>query len=271
MVAKRFRRLLPALVVAVLSASPCVAQQTWGGNPVLDALAVRYVKSLNEFMHRFNADEVPDFLQAADPADRRKLCILALFDRDRIPAPDSPEAQRILWFDSAACASGTRLALSDDGLLAELRCRFRYGKREVELGLFFRYETIGDDYHCWALAGVNGLVEAGLVDTSLHGYINPVNHELHFSEFVQALPVVNGLFERGHGVDALSWFAALTASGALQFVGSTDQRYWLSQVPGWIMVVSCHPRMEGNSGWLIDDVMEVDDKGQFFKQLMELR
>lgn len=272
MVNRHLGRILTILALTMLLTIPCSAQQTWGGNPMLDALSKKYVKSLNEFMHRFNADEIPDFLQTANPADQRKLCILALFDMEKAPSIDSPEAKRILRFDSTACAEGTRLAITDAGLLAELRCLYKYGKREVELGLFFQYEEIRNGYYGWRLAGVNGLADAGLVDTSLHCYLNPVNHELHFSELAQTLSVANGLFAGGHTVDALSYFAALTASGVLQFVSSSEQRYYLPQVPGWIMVVSCHPRLEGTSGWLIDDVIEIDDKlkPQYFDQLIGL-
>ena len=261
-------RHLCAIAAIVVLAVPCCHAQTWGSTPTLDQLEQRYVKSLNEFMHRFNADEVPPYLQG-DSATLRQKCILALFDLAQAPDLGSPKAQQMLRFDSIVCADNILLHIADSGLLTEAHCQFIYKKRTVELNLILRYELIRDGYYRWVLVGANGLAEAHLIDTSRYGYINPVNHELHLSELSHAFPTMNGHFSIQHKIDALSYLAGLAESGALQFDGCSDVVYWFTQVPGWVFSVSSHPRFDANSGWLIHDLQEMDDntKTSFINKL----
>lgn len=249
--------------MATMIAAPCFAQ-TWGSNPQLNELANYYVKSLNEFMHRFNAEEIPPFIQEGGNENLRQRCIMALFDLEQVPDGKSEAAQRILKFDSIVCANNIQLHITNPGLFAEARCQFKYKKKDIELNLVLVYENIRDDYYRWAIAGVNGLVEAGLVDTTAYGYINPVQHELHFTELSGAFPHMNGYFERRHGLDPLSFLAGLAESGALQLVACQTVTYWFTQVPGYVFSVSLHPRMKGNAGWLIHDLIETTEKDRSY-------
>ena len=252
-------RILLVFCLSSLIAAPCFSQ-TWGSNPELNAFANYYVKSLNEFMHRFNADEIPAFIQEEGKENIRQRCIIALFDLEQVPNGQSEAARRILKFDSIVCASNILLRITDPGLYAEARCLFKYKKKELELNLVLVYDNIRDDYYRWSIAGVNGLVEAGIIDTAAYGYINPVQHELHFSELSQAFPHMNGYFSNPHDIDPLSFFAGLAESGALELVGCQTVTYWFTQVPGYVFSVSLHPRLKTNAGWLIHDLLEVKDE-----------
>ena len=263
-------RVILAVFLASMIAVPCFSQ-TWGSNPELNALANYYVKSLNEFMHRFNAEEIPSFIEeAGGKKDVRQRCIMALFDLDQVPDGQSEAAQRILKFDSVVCANKTMLHITDPGLYAEARCSFKYKKKEIDLNLILVYDNIHDDYFRWAIAGVNGLVEAGLIDTAAYGYINPVQHELHFSELSRAFPHMNGYFAKSRDMDPLSFLAGLAESGVLLLEGCQSVTYWFTQVPGYVFSVSLHPRLKSNAGWLIHDLLEVkeDDKPKIIDYLI---
>lgn len=262
-------RIILVFCLASMIAAPCFSQ-TWGSNPELNAFANYYVKSLNEFMHRFNADEIPNFIQEAGSDNVRQRCIMALFDLEQVPDGQSETAQRILRFDSIVCSNNIMLHITNPGLFAEARCLFKYKKKDVELNLVLVYENIRDDYYRWAMAGVNGLVEAGIIDTTAYGYINPVQHELHFSELSGAFPHMNGYFARSYDVDQLSFLAGLAESGSLQLVGCQTVTYWFTQVPGYVFTVSLHPRLKGNAGWLIHDLLEVneEDKSRIIDYLL---
>lgn len=225
-------------------------------------------------MHRFNADEIPPFIIADNSDSMRMKCILALFDFEQVTDGNSPKAQQLLKFDSAVCASGLLLNIADSGFFAEAKCLFKYKKKDVTINMIMKYENIRDDYYRWTVFGVNGLGKAGLVDTSHYGYINPTNHELHFSELSQAFPTMNGHFSKQHPIDILSYMAGLCESGTLQLIGCSAVVYWFTQVPGWVFSVSSHTRMGANSGWLIHDLMEVSDeqaKRHFIEQLIDKR
>ncbi len=247
-----------AFLWALLIAAPCLAQ-TWGSNPELNVFANYYVKSLNEFMHRFNADEIPQFIRDKGGENMRQRCIIALFDLEQVPDGNSETAQRILKFDSVVCANKMMLRITDPGLYAEAKCLFKYKKKDLELNLVLVYENIRDDYYRWAIAGVNGLVEAGVIDTTAYGYINPVQHELHFSELSSAFPHMNGYFSRQRNFDQLSFIAGLAESGALHLEACQTVTYWFTQVPGYVFSVSLHPRLKGNAGWLIHDLIETTE------------
>ncbi len=249
--------------MATMVAAPSFSQ-TWGGNPQLDELANYYVKSLNEFMHRFNAEENPPFIQEGGNENLRQRCIMALFDLEQVPDGNSEAAQRIMKFDSIVCATNTMLHITDPGLYAEARCLFKYKKKDIELNLVLVYENIRDDYYRWAIAGANGLVEAGIIDTTAYGYINPVQHELHFTELSSAFPHMNGYFQREYYVDQLSFLAGLAESGTLQLVSCQTVTYWFTQVPGYVFSVSLHPRMKGNAGWLIHDLIETAEMDKLY-------
>ena len=263
-------RVVLALCLVSVIAAPCLAQ-TWGSNPELNALARYYVKSLNEFMHRFNADEIPEFLQEAGGEENiRQRCIIALFDLEQIPDGQSEAAQRILRFDSVVCANNILLQINTPGLYAEARCAFKYKKKELDLNLVLVYDHIRDNNYRWTIAGVNGLVESGLIDTAAYGYINPVQHELYFLELGKAFPHMNGFFSSGHDMDPLSFMAGLAESGVLQLEGCHAITYWFTQVPGYIFSVSLHSRLSTNTGWLIHDLLEVkdEDKSQIINYLL---
>lgn len=256
-------RIILALNMAMMIAAPSLAQ-TWGSNPELNAFANYYVKSLNEFMHRFNADEIPEFIQEQGGENMRQQCIIALFDLEQVPDGQSEAAQRILKFDSIVCATNTLLDIADPGLYVEAKCLFKYKKKDLELNIVLVHENIRDDYYRWAIAGVNGLVEAGIIDTTAYGYINPVQHELHFSELSSAFPHMNGYFSKHRNIDQLSFLAGLAESGTLQLVGCQTVTYWFTQVPGYVFPVSLHPRLKGNAGWLIHDLIETTDKDKSY-------
>ncbi len=249
--------------MATMNAAPCLAQ-TWGSNPELNAFANYYVKSLNEFMHRFNADEIPAFIQEEGGENIRQRCIIGLFDLEQVPDGQSEAAHRILKFDSIVCATNTLLNITDPGLYAEAKCLFKYKKKEIELNLVLVYENIRDDYYRWAIAGINGLLKADLIDTTAYGYINPVQHELHFSELSGAFPHMNGYFSKEHHIDQLSFLAGLAECGALQLVGCQTVTYWFTQIPGYVFSVSLHSRMKSNAGWLIHDLIETTEKDKLY-------
>lgn len=246
------------LTILLLVAAPCYSQ-TWGSNPELNAIESYYVKSLNEFIHRFNADEIPPFISAQGDSNIREKCVIALFNLEKIPNIDSPEVRSVLQFVSAVCDSNIFLNLNSSGLYAEAQCVFKYKKQEIVLNLVLVYENIRDDYFRWTLAGVNGLVESGLLDTLHDGYINPVQHELRFSELSSVFPQMSRYISKNQSINPLSFLSGLAGSGTLQLESCQSVTYYFTQIPGYVFSVALHPRLGMNAGWLIRDLYEVDN------------
>ncbi len=263
------RRSILFLLLLVLVTTDCFAQ-VLDSHSELNALAGCYVKSLDEFMHRFNAEEIPSFVKKDSTEDIRYRCIVALFDFEQVGSNDLDRANRILEFAADVCESNTFLHITSPGLYAEAHCAFKYKKRDVNLNLVLSYESRHEDFYNWVIVGVNGMEEAELIDTVFRGRINPVNNELHFSELSSAFPHMGGFMSKSHEFDLLSYLAGLSESGNLQYKSCQSVTYYVTHVPGYVFTITQHPRRSMNSGWLIHDLIEIDDieKDSFVKKLI---
>lgn len=244
--------------------------QSWGTNPELNALADNMVKSLNEFMHRFNADEVPPFIVDDSSGNLRRKCVISLFDLHQVPEGESALGDRIMRFVDSVLENNIRLDITTPGIYAEARSLFKHKGKSLELNLVMVYDNYRDDYWRWTLAGANGLVEAGLVDTSRSGYISPTNHAVGFTELGKAFPKTTRYWSPARSVDQLSYISALSECGSLQFDGCQEIVYYFTQVPGYVFSVTMHPRQDINTGWLIHDLVELpnEQKRSFITQLL---
>ena len=248
-------------LLLLLTVPATLRAQSWGSNPELNALANNMVKSLNEFMHRFNADEVPPFITDDGSGNLRRKCIVSLFDLEQVPNGESALADRITDFTATAIGNDIRLDITSPGLYAEARCRFSYKKKDIMLNLILVYENFKEDYWCWRIAGANGLEATGL-DTTRNGYISPVDHAMSFTELEKAFPNTSHFRSADSHMDQLSWLSALAQSGVLKFEGCEAVVYHFTQVPGYLFTVSMHPRKNINTGWLIHDLAETTDIGK---------
>ncbi len=255
------KRLISVLFLFLLaiSTSYCYGQ-VLGKQSELNALAECYVKSFDEFIQRFNAEEIPAFVRTDSVEDVRYRCIVALFDLEQVNDTNSKEARRMLKFASNVCDNNTYLHITSPGIYAEAHCAFKYKKKDIDLNLILSFESRHDDYYNWVLRSANGVKEAGLVDTVFRGRINPVNNELHFSELSSAFPHMNSFVSKHHELDMLSYLAGMAESGMLLYESCQSITYYITQVPGYVFTVTQHSRRSMNSGYLIQDLIEIDDK-----------
>ena len=153
---------------------------------------------------------------------------------------------------------GYRLEMSTEGLYAEAQCLFTKGKSEYDVSVILRYEEVMKGYYRWAIVGAHGLDVEKLLDTTRTGYINPVQHELHFGDLNRAFPHAERFMSRDRHVDQLSFLLGMTTSGVLKFEGCQHVRYHVVAIPGYIFTVGLQARNDVNSGWLIENLYSVD-------------
>ena len=215
------------------------------------------VKTLNEFIHRFNAQEVPDFVRGADGSVDRKICVAALFDMEWIN--DSANRSVALAFMDRAVQDTVMLDVHDTSIYAEAHCLFYQGKQKLSLNIVLRYEQVAHDRFQWSIVGVNGLMEAGLVDTSFYGTLSPIQHELGFMRLGQAFPEMYSFTHSGGHIDQLSYLMALSSAGKVKFGVCTGITYHCFAVPDYLFVIEQENRNTANSGWLITSVYKAGD------------
>lgn len=236
----------------------------------LDTFNSSCVKSLDEFIQRFNGEEFHPDLDTANTANIRARSILTLIDWQKYQLQDSSAMSQVVSFVDSVCKNDVRLALEKDGIYAEAQCLFLYNQQELPISLILVFENIRDDYYKWAVVGTTGLVECGLIDTIREGYINPVQHELHFSELSAACADLTSHVSITKTVDQLSFLLGMLKTKQLEFVTCNKVVFHFVQVPGYAFVVEEVNRLDNNSGYLVNALfkMEDSDKLVYIKQLL---
>ena len=238
-----------AATLLLIAAVASVAAQDIERDDRFNKVHEARVKTLNEFIHRFNAQEIPDIVRnAAGDADRM-MCIAALFDMEWIE--DSANRAVALGLADRAVHDSVLLDVHDTSIYAEAHCLFHQGKKELHLNIVLRFEQMAPGLFLWSIVGVNGLMEAGLVDTSFYGTLSPIQHELGFMRLGQAFPEMYGFKHTGCRIDQLSYLMALSSAGKVKFGACTGITYHCLAVPDYLFAIEQHNRNTANSGWLI--------------------
>ena len=239
-------------------------------NSYLDDINSAHVTSLEEFMQRFNAEAFHPELNLDNDKNLRIRSILTLFDWQEFRVQDSAVISQIVEFAEKVCHDSILLNIEDSSFYAEASCLFSYKDKEIPINLVFEYENIRDDYFRWAVAGANGLKNCNLLDTIFDGYINPVQHELHFSELHAACEDLNKYISISKEVDQLSFVLGMIKTGKLDFVACNKVLFHFAQVPEYVFVVDKKNRLDRNSGYLISKLIKVEElqKGHYINRLL---
>lgn len=239
------------------------------GDTFLDVYAATYVKSIEEFMQRFNAEELHPDLDTTRNDNLRLRSILTLFDLQQFQVKDSTIAGQLVAFADTVCRKDVLLDL-EGGVYAEAFCSFLYNQKEIPINLVFVFEPIRDDIYRWALIGANGLKENKMLDNSRNGYINPTQHELRFTELSGASADLSRFLSVHKNVDQLSYLLGLLQSDLLSFVVCNKVKFHFVQVPGYVFVVDEVNRLGNNSGYLINTLVKTGSSGkmEYINQLL---
>ena len=229
------------------------------------------VKGIDEFMSRFNGYE-QHLMVDKHATDQVRQNLLTLFD-----AGNTNDVELKLAMVDTILSRGTQLLYNSKMWYAQATCKMFYKKREVLLNIFLRTEQTPSGLSYWGLAGVDGLTQNGIIDTTQWRSISPVEHEINF---IGLESIVNKNREHFAGyrcrdiqIDELSAFLALVQAGDLTFDYCEGVRYHFLNVPGFIFTVENQMRTNTNSGWLISDVIEADfdEKENYMFNVLKLR
>ena len=229
------------------------------------------VKGIDEFMSRFNGYE-RHLMVDPKATDAVRQNLLTLFD-----AENTQDVELKLAMVDTILSRGTQLSYESKMWYAEATCKMFYKKQEVELKLILRTELTPNNLSYWGFAGVDGMIKAGIIDTTQWRAVSPVEHEINF---IGLESIINKNREHFAGyrcrdiqIDELSAFLALVQAGDLTFDYCEGVRYHFLNVPGFIFTVENQMRTSTNSGWLISDVMEADfdEKENYMFNVLKLR
>jgi len=258
------------VLTSSLFLSKCALAQTGNTDLFLNSLNNAYVKSIDEFIARFNAEEFHPGIYYDDENNLRTRSLLSLIDWQRFQVEDSIISHLEMSFSDSVCWNDILLNIESGDIYAEAKCIFEYKQQNIPISIIFTYENIRDDFYKWAMTGVNGLFESRFVDTNRNGYINPIQHELHFSDLKSACESdLTRFVSVDKPIDQLSFFLGMMKTGQMKFISCNNVLFHFTQVPYYIFVVGKANRLSHNSGYLIQSLfrMEESQKRDYIKQL----
>ena len=232
------------------------------------------VKSLEEFMARFNGDETKPGIP--DDDNKRRNNLLSLFDSNIDKKGKSREqfVKELSEFIDTVIVNKTRFSIINSRLLVECVCKMKYKKKIVNMTLVLRNEEYKKNMFRWAIVGVKGLQEAGILAVDKVYPISPAEHEIHFiglHDYLNANPAhAYGYRGKDVKIDPLSVFFTLVHEGTLLFDIVEKQTFLFYDIPGYVISINEITRSGQNSGWLISSFNKLSEieKGKQIKKVL---
>lgn len=240
------------------------------------------VKSVDEFIARFNGDESKPGIKADSvrtvvekTSTQRSDNIISLFDfkMSHEGLDDNMFKKRILDFTRTAVSWDRKLSLQALGTIAEASCLIKYGGKQYTITIFLKRDSTERGNNKWGMAGVRGLEKLGLFN-SKRVTISPVDHETHFmslQDFFQSnRNLVPSLRANDKEIEQMSFLFGLCVAKAINFICVDRLKFHFMDMPLYNFVVEEKGREGTNSGWLITKIIDTPNDNEKKKYYIEL-
>lgn len=225
------------------------------------------VKLLEEFMARFNGEEMHEMV-AGEDSIRNELNLLYLMNSEMFEVNKDSILQISDEFTDSIISNKTKLYFDDGKWFAEVKVDCICMDKETQITLFLRPEEIKPFQHRWVIVGAQGQILTLEPSRRNHGLdILPNNHEIGF----MALPKIHLLgndkilnyAEFGYHTDQLTAFYTMVYTGVLKMNNTAEITYHFLEVPGFVFTVERFTRKGFNSGWLISKIKKIEEAAKF--------
>ena len=237
------------------------------------------VKQIDEFIDRFNnADFTPikHYLKEEFPAERldRQTLIISLFNQSDTTWRE-PKVRQFLE-EVTQTPEPPHLDFYGDGWYAEIDCTGQYKGKEENFTLTLAIETIRRTGGAkWVIEGVSANFLSLPRSRDQRRALNPASYGTDFIGLIDALKDTanfrNYTRTRRQPSQLLLFFDELEEQ-QLIFEQVNRVKYHFLQIDNWIFTVEDFKRDTPNSGWLISDLMKVDDvqKMQYQEKVLHI-
>lgn len=252
----KYIRIIVASITCSIS-SFAVGQICYDTHEFEDMLYNSHVKSLDEFIQRFNGKEISPMIAKEDTNKVQKTRFL-LFDYDLVKDVSLNDTIPSIFekFVYDVGRDSITISIEDPNNWIEAICEFKWKNSAKTLTLKMQLEE--NDNHCWrwAIIDIGELKESGLLEDEGVLQISPVEHEINYigleSLFLHDYTKIAATKKTGEPINRLSFFYGLVYSGVLKYVGCKSVEFHCGQVPGYFFIVKEINRKNSmNSGWLI--------------------
>ena len=245
---------LVLFLVLMVSGSSYSFSQTIGE---IDTDPIDYrlkVKQLDEFMRRFNLQDVPSLFQNEDTLLQEVYSMTAVFDFQLV----KNRKDDVREFVATMLNNKVKLAYTDSNWVAVAHCNAIYKGKETTLTLKLATEKVKDYIYKWVIIGASGdILDLKPLKQNPGLAISPVDNEVNFISLkhITSKEGPNILNYKGKSaqLDAMSVFFSLVNSGQLQIKNVQQLEYMFTIVPFYEFTVRNFIRDAMNSGWLIAD------------------
>jgi hypothetical protein len=264
----------PAIILLLVLSSYNISAQTLGDFQYDETELYAETKQVNQFFRRFNGEEDKqgERLYKKDRDFRtyklRKKYLPQLFNLE----------SSILT--EAASEKFTNMVLNKDApvyidfhggkWLCELQTIFTFKGVDEELTLFLvlQEEEVGSK---WVIDGVyfqpfyKKLKQPDNSNFNDRKFLHPLSHEVGFMNIFRVFNESDSLEYFANSEfkpDYLSLFFYEIKSGNLEFKTVKDQKFHFFQIDGWYFELSYFNRDGYNTGWLISNLLEIDDRNK---------
>jgi len=262
------KRSLPILILSILSLTSQGQIRTFTGD---ESMLYAQTKQINQFYRRFNGEEdvTGKRLYENDREYRdvklRKKYLNILFD---LSSPlITADAREVFILDVTGKSNPVFLDFHANSWFAEVSSTFTFKGSNVQILLYFKIEHERLGYK-WVLSNVycskfdQYFTHIGDSVSGEH-FLHPMSHELDFMNLRKMFsdPASIGYYlEKDYHPDQLAIFLNEYKDGNLKFISSDNLKFHFFQVPGWYFEVTFFNRNQNNSGWLISNLVRINDQ-----------
>jgi hypothetical protein len=263
------RKLL--VLICIIFPGISFSQNSIGSSTGDETVFYAQTKQVNQFFRRFNGEEnvkgersYDNDKDFHDPKMRRKFLNI-LFDNSNAAISKDMKADFINGVLNKK--SPVFLDFHGNGWFAEVSATFTYKKEKVNLIVYLKLvkEKLG---YKWVFSNVyfsqfdKWFAHAG-DSTSNTLFIHPLSHEIDFMNLDKVFRDPGNIdyyLENHYNPDQLALFTMEVKNGDLKYETVNNVKFHFFQVPGWYFEISYFNRNDVNSGWLIDNMIRVNEQ-----------
>jgi len=227
-------------------------------------------KQMSQFISRFNYEE-DQYGTKIDPknpdyhnADKRKTVLPLLFDMDN---PRTAGSLRDYFIEDLTQKNAQNLEFLGGKWFAEVSAKFIWKGKTVDISLIMAIEKEGLGSK-WIISNVffnefqQMFPQGELAEREKH-FLHPMSHELDFMNIYKAFKdpqIIEYYASTQYQPDYLTLFFYEVKRGNLIFDSVEKVKFHILQIKNWYFEVSWFNRAGYNSGWLISNLIYLDEK-----------
>ena len=265
-----YKNILLTLILAAFSLHLSAQSSSLNGFSEDETVLYTMNKQVGQFVKRFNMEEDPygKVLSTDDKRYRnnelRQQLLPGMFDKYN--PRTSGKLKEFFIDDVTSEDSSVFLNFLDKNWFAEVSTTYIADGAEVNIILYLSLEkeNLGSK---WVISNVWYSYFPSLfpeIDSTEQAkyFLHPMSHELDFMNLHKALDHpdrVQYYASKNYRPDFLTLFFYQSKMGKLKFKQINDVKFHFFQIPGWYFELSYFNRNDTNSGWLISNLIYVNN------------